>query len=140
MFPKHSRCGRISGSFDLNFISLVPLTRSNFFYYNGSSSKTFGFFCKINRIHFFSTFMNTLCSNPCVGPFPRIKISFFLLSIFVDELISTPKIIRFLLTPLPNEKRPCLSNPNKQSEYSYLSISVFLVNLTAPNEQYCSVG
>ena len=82
----------------------------------------------------------SVCSNPCVGPFPRIKISFFLLSIFADEFISTPKIIRFLLTPLPNEKRPCLSNPNKQPEYPYLSISAFLVNLTAPNEQYSSVG
>ena len=36
-----------------------------------------------------------LSSNVCVEPLPRIKISLFLLSVFVDELISTPKIITF---------------------------------------------
>ena len=41
----------------------------------------------------------SICSNPCIGPLPKIKISFFLLSIFVDELISTPKIIKFLPVP-----------------------------------------
>ena len=34
-------------------------------------------------------------SNFCVGPFRRIELYFFLLSIFVDELISTAKIIKF---------------------------------------------
>ena len=54
----------------------------------------------------------SVCSKPCVGPFPRIKIYFFLLSIFVDELISTPKIIIFLPNLVPgNEKLPCVSNP-----------------------------
>ena len=37
----------------------------------------------------------SVCSNPCLGPLPRIKIPFVLLSIFVDELLSTPKIITF---------------------------------------------
>ena len=55
----------------------------------------------------------SICFNPCVGSFSRMKISFFLLSIFVDERISTPKIITFKPTPLlnENEKLPCLSNP-----------------------------
>ena len=35
-------------------------------------------------------------SYPCVGPSPRTKASFFLLSICTDELFSTPKIIAFL--------------------------------------------
>ena len=53
----------------------------------------------------------SVCSNPCVGPFPRIKISFLLLSILVDELISTLKIT-FLPNPIPgDEKLPYLSNP-----------------------------
>ena len=33
--------------------------------------------------------------NPCVGPLPRIKKSFPLLSMCTDELISAPKIITF---------------------------------------------
>ena len=40
----------------------------------------------------------SVCSNPCVGPFPKIRISFFLLSVFIYELVSTPKIITFLPT------------------------------------------
>ena len=53
----------------------------------------------------------SVCSNPCVGPFPRIKISFFLLSVIVNELMSTPKTVTFQPALLPNEKLPCLSNP-----------------------------
>ena len=54
----------------------------------------------------------SVCSNPYVGPLPKIKKSFFLVLIFVDELISTPIIITFLLNPVPgDEKHPCLSNP-----------------------------
>ena len=49
--------------------------------------------------------------NPALDLFARIKILFFLLSIFVDELISTPKIT-FLPNPVQgNEKLPRLSNP-----------------------------
>ena len=75
----------------------------------------------------------SVCSNPCVGPFLKIKISFFLLSIFIDELISTSKIITFLPNPIPgDEKTPCLSNPILYPEYPYLSMSTFLVNLAVP--------
>ena len=66
--------------------------------------------------------------------------SFFLLSIFVDELISTPKIIIFLPVSLSIEKDHCLSNPIPYPKYLYLSISVFLVNLTDPNKQFSNVG
>ena len=69
----------------------------------------FGFFVKLIE-YIFSAF--SVCSNPCLGHFPRIKISFLLLSIFVDGLISTPKIITFnksLLVP-GYKKLPCLSN------------------------------
>ena len=37
-----------------------------------------------------------LSCNTCVGPIPRIKISFFLLSTCTDELTSTHKITTFL--------------------------------------------
>ena len=80
------------------------------------------------------------CSNPCVGPLPRIKMSFFLLSILAYEFISTPKIITFLPVLLPIEKDASLSNHMPYPEYSYLSISAFLVNLTDPNKQLSSVG
>ena len=66
---------------------------------------------------------------------------FFSVTVFVDELISTPKIIKFLPNPVPgNEKRPCLSNPIPYLEYFYLSISAFSVKVTVPNKQFFSVG
>ena len=68
----------------------------------------------------------SVCSNPCVGPLPKIKIYLFLFSIFVDELMSAPKIITYLPNPVPgNEKRPCISNPIPCPEYLYLLISAF---------------
>ena len=36
-----------------------------------------------------------VCSNLCVGPFPRTNMTFFLLSMRVEELISAPKINTF---------------------------------------------
>ena len=62
--------------------------------------------------------------------------SFFLLSISVDELISTPKIITFLPILLATEKNVFLSNSIPYPEYPYLSIPAFLVNLTDPNKQF----
>ena len=50
----------------------------------------------IEYIHFSAV---CACFNLFVGPFPRIKIYFFLLSICGDELISTPKTITFLPFP-----------------------------------------
>ena len=80
-----------------------------------------------------------MSANPCVGSSPRIKISFSLLSTCTEELISTPKIMQFLPNPLPNEKVPILSDPIPFPEYIYLSISTFLVRLTAPNEQFSNI-
>ena len=83
----------------------------------------------------------SVCSDRCVRPLPRIKISFFLLSIFVDELISTPNIITFLpVPPLGYEKNPCLSNSIPYPECLYLSISAILVKLVAPDKQFSSVA
>ena len=54
----------------------------------------------------------SVCSNSYVRPFPRIKIPFFMLSVFADELISTRNIITPLPNPVPgNEKFQCLPNP-----------------------------
>ena len=79
-------------------------------------------------------------SNPCVGPSPTIEISFFLLSICTEELISTLKIIQFVPNPLLTENFPFLSNPMPYPEYLYLPMSGFLVNLTTLNKQFSSVG
>ena len=64
-----------------------------------------------------------------------------MLLVFVDELISTPKIIGYSpVTPLGCEKNPCLSNAMSYPEYLHLSISAFLVELAAPNKEFSSVG
>ena len=47
----------------------------------------------------------TVCSNPCVGPYPWTNMSFFLLSIWAEELVSAPKINIFWPNqPLGNKK------------------------------------
>ena len=67
--------------------------------------------------------------------------SFPLLSILVDELISTPKIITFFPVPPEGcEKNPFPPNPIPYPESLYLSMFAFIVNLTAPNNAFASVG
>ena len=82
--------------------------------------------------------VNVVSSNPCVGPSPRIKISFLLLSIFTDQLILVSKIKTFLpiLQPV-NENTKQESNP--MLLYLYLSGSAFLVSFTDPNKQLFNV-
>ena len=70
-----------------------------------------------------------------------ILICLFLLSVCAEKLISTSKINIFWPYPPPrNEKLPLLSNPIPQPEYPYLSMSAFLVKVTAPNKQFFNVG
>ena len=88
-------------------------------HYNSDLNKILYFLVKLIQ-YIFSAL--SVFSNPCVGPIPRIEMPFFLLSIFVDELISTPKIITFLPLSLPTEKDVFLSNPIPYLEYPYLSI------------------
>ena len=74
------------------------------------------------------------------GPFPRTNMSFFLLSIWAEELISTPKINTFWPNSPPrNEKLDPLSNPIPKPEYPYFSISALFVKVTALNKQFFSV-
>ena len=54
--------------------------------------------------------------------------------------MSTPKIVALCPNPSPNEDFPFISNPRPYPKYLYLSISGFLVNLTAPDKQFSSVG
>ena len=57
-----------------------------------------------------------------------------------EELPKSAPIIHFLTSPLPKLNSPCLSNPIPYPLYLYLSISAFLVKLTAPNKQLPNVG
>ena len=66
---------------------------------------------------------------------------FFLLSIWEEELISTPKVNTFWPNPAPvNQKLDLLSNAIPKPEYPYFLISAFFVNVTAPNKQFFTVG
>ena len=49
----------------------------------------------VKLIGYFASAVNVISFSPCVGPSPRIKIPFPLLSTCTDELISTPKIMTF---------------------------------------------
>ena len=51
-------------------------------------------------IEFFFSKVNVVPFNTRVGPSPRIKITFLLLSTYTEELRSTTKIIQFLPNPL----------------------------------------
>ena len=70
----------------------------------------------------------------------NVLLILFLLSIWTDELISTPKIVALLpKLPVGCEKTPFLSNPIPHPEYLYLLTSVFLVMLVALNTQFSKV-
>ena len=67
--------------------------------------------------------------------------SLFLLSTCAEELKFTPTIYKLPAnSPSGNEKSPLLSNPIPYPDYLYLSMSSFLVSLTAPNKQFSNVG
>ena len=64
------------------------------------------------KIGYFASAVNVVSSNPCMGLSPRIKISFPVLSICTNELISAPKIIKlFSKLPSVNENSKQESKP-----------------------------
>ena len=54
------------------------------------------FFDAVKLIEYLASTVIVVLSNPCVGPSPKTKIYFSLLSVCVDELFSTPKVITLL--------------------------------------------
>ena len=52
------------------------------------------FFVTVKLIEYIFSAVS-VCPNSCVGPYPRIKMPFFLLSTWAEELLSTLKIIAF---------------------------------------------
>ena len=76
-----------------------------------------------NRIHILERIDPTKRnSKECIEPFPKIRISFFVLSTCLDELISAPNIVTFSPNLLlsDNKKRPTASNPITYPECLYL--------------------
>ena len=79
------------------------------------------FYCRLNSnilfgcvklIGYKTPAANVVSSNPCVGPSPRIKISFPLLLTCTDELMSAPEIMTFFpMFPSTNENCERESNP-----------------------------
>ena len=66
-------------------------------------------FVKLIEYFFFAV---EVCSNPFVRPFLGTNMSFFVLLIRAEKLISNPKINTSWPNPTPgNEKRDPLSNP-----------------------------
>lgn len=106
--------------------------------------------CSVDRNNFFLDLaILTKClasavivasSNSSVILSPRIRISFFLLLVGLDELFSTPKLTQFLPhSPSGNENCQRESNPILQRVHPCFSRSVFWVNFTASGKQSLSV-
>ena len=113
---------------------------NNYLLHYNASSNNFFLLLSVKLIEYIFSALS-VSSYHCVRSLPRIKMSFFLLSIFIDELIFTLKIITFLtVPPLGCEKNPCVSKTIPHPKYLYLSISAFLVTLTAPNKQFSNVA
>ena len=67
-----------------------------------------------NLIKHLVSAVDVVLSNLCVGTIHRTKISFLLLLMCTDEVISTPKIMTFSpILPSCNENSECKSNPKQ---------------------------
>ena len=94
----------------------------------------------VKLIGYLVSAVNTVSSNPCVGPSPIIKISLFLLSICTDKLLPAPNILIFFPTlPSVNENSELASNHMPKPLYLYLYRLAFLVSFTDPNNQFSNV-
>ena len=82
-------------SFALDWYVFVALTNKKLWFPLQCRLNTNLSFDFVKLIGYLAYADNAVPSNPCVGPLPRIKISFPVLSACTDELISTPKIMAF---------------------------------------------
>ena len=90
-------------------------------------------FVALVLIEYIFSAVNECSPDPCVGPFPRIKMSIFY---FQYEQMNSylPQILPKL--PVGCEKTPFPSNPVPYPKYLYLSTSAFSVNLTAQTNNF----
>ena len=108
-FPKHKD---ISESSVLNWYIFVALTNQKLLLLlKWRLEQSFRFDLE-KLIEYWTSAVNIVSSNPCVGPIPRNEKYFSLLSILTVEFISAAKIWTFLpMTLSGNEKSERNSNP-----------------------------
>ena len=112
ILPKHSAYYFISGSFDLSWYIFVALTNKKLLIPLQCRLSANLLFGSVKLIRYIGSAFNVVSSNPCIGPSGRIKISFPLLSICTDGLISGPKIMTlFPIIPSLNKNSERESNP-----------------------------
>ena len=92
-------------------------------------------FGSVKLIEYWFSAVNIVLFNPCVGPLPRIRISFRLLSICPDEFISAQKITFLPTLPPGNGNSERESNSVPEPLYLHLPRSALLVGFTDPNKQ-----
>ena len=111
MIPKHKEYFFTSDSFALNWHIFVALANKKLLLPLQCRLKHYFVPGLIKVIEYWVPAVN-VWFNPCVSTLPIIKISFPLLSMRTDLLVSTPKITSFL-PKLPSGKEcyPRVSNP-----------------------------
>ena len=108
ILPKHNGYGFISEFFALNWYVFVELTNKKLL-----PSLYSTIFCGLEKlIEYFNSTVMVVSSNPSAGTLLKTKVSFFLILLCADELLSTSKITTFLLqSKLETEKSEQELNP-----------------------------
>ena len=90
ILPKHNRYAFISECFGLYWYIFTPLSYKNcYFYCNADLNKIF-FLVPAKLLEYLASAAIVILSNPCVGPSPRTKVSFFsIISMFWRTIIYT---------------------------------------------------
>ena len=140
IFPKDEGYIVISGSFALNWYIFVALTNKKLLLPLQWRLKQ-NFLCDLEKLIEYSALaVNVVPFNSRVGPLPKITISFLLLSICTNELISTKKKTFLPQSKFGIEKSEREWNPIPFPEWEDLSVSAsFLAHLTLPNNHYFRV-
>ena len=91
ILPKHNGYGFVSEFFALNWYVFVELTNKKLL-----PSLYSTIFCGLEKlIEYFNSTVMAVSSNPSAGTLLKTKVSFFLILLCADELLSTSKILLF---------------------------------------------
>ena len=96
IFPKHKGCFFNFRIFSFELIHFYTLRNKITFASIICRLKQNFLFDLEKLIEYWVSVVNVVSSYPCVGPLPRVKISFPLSSVWSNEPISTPKMTTFL--------------------------------------------
>ena len=97
VFPKHNEYGFISELFTLIWNVFVASTNKKLLLaLQWRLKHNFLWSLKKLIIRYSTSAVIVVSFNPCGGPLPRSNMSFLLLSIRTNKLLSTPKIATFL--------------------------------------------